>query len=66
MAFTDTERLVGEAAKNQAAMNASNTVFDAKRLIGRMFADATVQKDMRTWPFKVCECFLCSMCWDMN
>jgi len=53
VAFTDQERLVGEAAKNQAAMNAKNTVFDAKRLIGRMFNDKTVQSDMKHWPFKV-------------
>lgn len=53
VAFTDTERLVGEAAKNQAAMNAENTVFDAKRLIGRSFDDSTVQKDMKHWPFTV-------------
>lgn len=53
VAFTDTERLVGEAAKNQAAMNPRNTVFDAKRLIGRQFYDKTVQEDMKLWPFKV-------------
>ncbi|XP_071721797.1 heat shock cognate 70 kDa protein 2-like [Rutidosis leptorrhynchoides] len=55
VAFTDTERLIGDAAKNQAAMNPPNTVFDAKRLIGRMYGDATVQNDMRVWPFKVVE-----------
>ena len=53
VAFTDTERLVGDAAKNQAAMNPENTVFDAKRLIGRRFTDASVQSDMKHWPFKV-------------
>jgi heat shock protein 1/8 len=53
VAFTETERLVGEAAKSQTAMNPENTIFDAKRLIGRDFDDPTVQKDMRTWPFKV-------------
>jgi L1 cell adhesion molecule like protein len=53
VAFTDTERLIGDAAKNQVAMNPSNTVFDAKRLIGRKFEDATVQSDMKHWPFKV-------------
>jgi len=53
VAFTDTERLIGDAAKNQVAMNPSNTVFDAKRLIGRNFNDSTVQKDMKHWPFKV-------------
>lgn len=53
VAFTDTERLIGEAAKNQAAMNPTNTVFDAKRLIGRSFTDKTVQEDMKLWPFKV-------------
>ena len=53
VAFTDTERLIGDSAKNQVAMNPSNTIFDAKRLIGRKFDDATVQKDMKHWPFKV-------------
>jgi len=55
VAFTDSERLVGEAAKNQAAMNPKNTVFDAKRLIGRNFNDKAVQADMKTWSFKVVE-----------
>ena len=53
VAFTDTERLIGDAAKNQAATNPANTVFDAKRLIGRNYDDSTVQSDMRLWPFKV-------------
>jgi len=53
VAFTDTERLIGDAAKNQVAMNPSNTVFDAKRLIGRKFTDSVVQSDMKHWPFKV-------------
>merc|ERR1712125_289350 len=53
VAFTDTERLIGDAAKNQVARNAENTVFDAKRLIGRKFADPGVQSDMKQWPFKV-------------
>jgi len=53
VAFTETERLIGDAAKSQAAMNASNTVFDAKRLIGRKFSDAGVQADMKHWPFTV-------------
>ena len=53
VAFTDSERLIGDAAKNQVAMNPYNTVFDAKRLIGRRFADAEVQSDMKHWPFKV-------------
>nr|AFN65688.1 heat shock cognate protein 70 [Frankliniella occidentalis] len=53
VAFTDTERLIGDAAKNQVAMNPSNTIFDAKRLIGRKFEDATVQSDMKHWPFTV-------------
>jgi len=53
VAFTDTERLVGEAAKNQAAMNPQNTLFGVKRLIGRTFDDPTVQSDMKLWPFKV-------------
>ena len=53
VAFTDTERLIGDAAKNQAAMNPSNTVFDAKRLIGRRFDDSEVQGDIKHFPFKV-------------
>merc|ERR1712038_255766 len=53
VAFTETERLIGDAAKSQAAMNAHNTVFDAKRLIGRKFTDPGVQSDMKHWPFKV-------------
>ncbi|KAL8152603.1 hypothetical protein V2J09_010363 [Rumex salicifolius] len=53
VAFTDTERLIGDAAKNQVAMNPHDTVFDAKRLIGRRFSDASVQSDMKLWPFKV-------------
>ncbi|CAI8611338.1 unnamed protein product [Vicia faba] len=53
VAFTDTERLIGDAAKNQVAMNPQNTVFDAKRLIGRRFSDESVQNDMKLWPFKV-------------
>uniref|UniRef100_A0A914I9D0 Heat shock protein 70 n=1 Tax=Globodera rostochiensis TaxID=31243 RepID=A0A914I9D0_GLORO len=53
VAFTDTERLIGDAAKNQMEMNPSNTVFDAKRLIGSIFEDAVVLSDMKRWPFKV-------------
>ncbi|CAH1762662.1 9805_t:CDS:2, partial [Entrophospora sp. SA101] len=53
VAFTDTERLIGDAAKNQVAMNPHNTVFDAKRLIGRRFNEQEVQSDMKHWPFKV-------------
>ena len=53
VAFTEAERLIGDAAKNQVAMNPTNTVFDAKRLIGRKFDDDVVQKDMKHWPFKV-------------
>ncbi|GAO16225.1 hypothetical protein UVI_02000080 [Ustilaginoidea virens] len=53
VAFTDTERLIGDAAKNQVAMNPHNTVFDAKRLIGRKFNDAEVQADMKHFPFKI-------------
>lgn len=51
--FTDTERLIGDAAKNQVAMNPQNTVFDAKRLIGRKFSDPEVQADMKHFPFKI-------------
>nr|ODN79102.1 hsp72-like protein [Cryptococcus depauperatus CBS 7841] len=53
VAFNDSERLIGDAAKNQVAMNPHNTVFDAKRLIGRKFDDVEVQADMKHWPFKV-------------
>ena len=53
VAFTPEERLIGDAAKNQAALNPKNTVFDAKRLIGRRFDEESVQNDMKTWPFKV-------------
>ncbi|XP_073128477.1 heat shock cognate 70 kDa protein-like [Henckelia pumila] len=51
--FNETERLIGDAAKNLAAFNPTNTVFDAKRLIGRRFSDSVVQKDLKLWPFKV-------------
>mmetsp|Transcript_2030 Transcript_2030/g.7226 ORF Transcript_2030/g.7226 Transcript_2030/m.7226 type:complete len:406 (+) Transcript_2030:74-1291(+) len=53
VAFADAERLIGDAAKNQASLNPSNTVYDAKRLIGRRFTDAAVQHDMKLWPFGV-------------
>lgn len=53
VAFTPSERFVGDAAKNQIATNAHNTVFDAKRLIGRRFTDQSVQSDVELWPFTV-------------
>jgi len=53
VAFTETERLIGDAAKNQVAMNPTNTIFDAKRLIGRKFGDPTVNADRLHWPFEV-------------
>ncbi|CAG7728331.1 unnamed protein product [Allacma fusca] len=53
VAFTDSERLIGDAAKNQVAMNPTNTIFDAKRLIGRRIDDTKIQADMKHWPFKV-------------
>jgi endoplasmic reticulum chaperone BiP len=53
VAFTSDERLVGDAAKNQAAMNPTNTVFDVKRLIGRKFTDATVQRDKKLLPYDI-------------
>ncbi|KAM1053854.1 hypothetical protein ACFX2I_001270 [Malus domestica] len=55
VAFTDAEILVGEAAIHQAIRNTSNSIFDAKRLIGRRRSDASVQSDMKLWPFKVIE-----------
>ncbi|CAH1755959.1 14495_t:CDS:2 [Entrophospora sp. SA101] len=55
VAFTENERLIGDAAKNQAAMNPKNTVFDAKRLIGRRFDDPEVKADIKHWPFTVIE-----------
>ena len=53
VAFNETERLIGDAAKNQGCMNPTNTVFDAKRLIGRKFQDDVVQSDIKHWPFTV-------------
>jgi heat shock protein 1/8 len=54
VAFNETERLIGDAAKNQVEENAANTVFDAKRpMIGRKFGDPVVQSDTKRWPFKV-------------
>lgn len=53
VAFTDSERLIGEAAKNQAAMNTSNTIYDAKRLLGRDFNSSEVQQEIKHLPFNV-------------
>lgn len=53
VAFTETERLIGDSAKNQASLNPENTIYDAKRLIGRSMNEDTVKKDVRLWPFKV-------------
>ncbi|XP_035214462.1 major heat shock 70 kDa protein Ab-like [Stegodyphus dumicola] len=53
VAFTDTERLIGDPAKAQVALNPENTVFDAKRLIGRKYDDPKIQSDLKHWPFKV-------------
>ena len=53
VAFTDEERLIGDSAKNQASMNPTNTIHDAKRLVGRTFDDHHVQADAKTWGFKV-------------
>lgn len=53
VAWTEQERLLGDAAKNQVASNPTNTVFDAKRLIGRRFDDPIVQADLKLWPFRV-------------
>jgi len=53
VAFTSSERLVGDAAKHQVASNPTNTVYDAKRMIGRRYSDKVVQKDIKLWPFEV-------------
>jgi L1 cell adhesion molecule like protein len=53
VAFTETERLIGDAAKNQVSANPKNTVFDAKRMIGRKFDDSAIQADKAHWPFTV-------------
>jgi heat shock protein 1/8 len=53
VSFTETERLIGDGAKNQASMNPENTIFDAKRLIGRKFDDPAVQSDIKNFPFTV-------------
>ena len=53
VAFTDEERLIGESAKNQIVSNPTNTIFDAKRLLGRKFSDPHIQRDLRHFPFKV-------------
>lgn len=52
VAFTEEERLVGDAAKNQAAANPHNTIFDIKRLIGRKFSEKDVQSDIKHFPYK--------------
>jgi heat shock protein 1/8 len=53
VAFTETERIIGQLAKDQATHNPENTIFDAKRLIGRKHNDPIIQDDLRNWPFKV-------------
>ncbi|UZP45967.1 hypothetical protein NXS19_013779 [Fusarium pseudograminearum] len=53
VAFTEDERLVGDAAKNQAAANPTNTIYDIKRLIGRKYSEKTLQGDIKHFPFKV-------------
>ncbi|CAG8490733.1 1540_t:CDS:2 [Funneliformis caledonium] len=55
VAFTETERLIGDAAKNQVNMNPYNTIFNVKRLIGRNFNDEVIQSDIKHWPFKIIE-----------
>ena len=55
VAFTEQERLIGDSAKNQSAMNLSNTIYDAKRLIGRKFSEQSVKSDMKHFSFKVVE-----------
>lgn len=53
VAFTDSERLIGDSAKSQCSANPENTIFDAKRLIGKKFTDEVVQNDIKHLPFKV-------------
>ena len=53
VAFTETERLIGDGAKNQASNNPTNTVYDAKRLIGRKFDDVALQSDIKLFPFNL-------------
>ena len=51
--FTENERLIGDSAKNQVSMNTQNTIFDAKRLIGKKYSDPEVQRDLKHFPFNV-------------
>ena len=53
VAFRDGQRLIGQSAKDQAARNPTNTIYDAKRLIGRRYDEEAVQKDKKLWPFAV-------------
>lgn len=53
VAFTDSERFIGQPAKNQASANPKNTIYDAKRLIGRKYSDEIIKEDLKLWPFKV-------------
>jgi L1 cell adhesion molecule like protein len=53
VAFTDEERLIGDSAKNQVAKNPTNTVYDAKRMIGKKFDDPMIQRDTKHWSFNV-------------
>ena len=53
VSFNNKERFIGDAAKHQASSNPENTIFDAKRLIGREFTDETVRRDSKHWPFNV-------------
>ena len=55
VAFTESERLIGDGAKNQCSMNPENTIYDAKRLIGRKFDDPVLQNEINGFPFEVAE-----------
>ena len=58
VSFSDLERLMGNSAKNQMNLNSENTIFEAKRLIGRKYDDRMIKENMKFWPFKIIKCLL--------